>query len=83
MDEEQSSGQVGEETSSNAVIRNLSKAGLLYANGKATDKDKNRDRCLKENLAEYLIFLHVLKKLYLLYHTTKARGQNRGVSGYR
>lgn len=28
MDEEQSSGQVDEETSSNAVIRNLSKVGL-------------------------------------------------------
>lgn len=29
-DEEQSSGRVGEETSSAAVIRNLSNAGLFY-----------------------------------------------------
>ena len=31
-DEEQSSGRVGEETSSNAVIRDLSEVGLLYEN---------------------------------------------------
>jgi hypothetical protein len=65
MDEEQSSGQVDEETSSNAVIRDLSKAGLLCANGKATDKDENRGRCLKESLGEYLIPMNVLKKLSL------------------